>query len=70
MNIGLQIVALVCGLSLRFILTRRNARLNRLENEDSELSEKDLAKLRKTAEIEGIDLAAARRLQKGYRYMI
>lgn len=69
-NIGLQTVAAICGLTLRFILTRRNERLARLENEDVELSEKDLARLRKTAEVEGIDLAAARRLQKGYRYMI
>ena len=69
-NIGLQIVAAGCGLTLRFILVRRNKRLERLENEDLELSEKDLARLRKTAEVEGIDLAAARRLQKGYRYMI
>lgn len=63
-------VAAACGVLLRFILTRRNRRLDRLENEDSELTEKDLAKLRKTAEIEGIDIADARRLQKGYRYMI
>lgn len=70
MNIGLQLVAALCGLMLRFILTRRNKRLERMENEDVELTEKDLAKLRKTAEIEGIDIAAARRLQKGYRYMI
>lgn len=41
-----------------------------MENEDVELTEEDLERLRKTAEIEGIDIAAARRLQKGYRYMI
>jgi len=70
MNIGLQLVAAVCGLTLRTILTRRNKRLERMENEDVELTEKDLARLRKTAEIEGIDIATARRLQKGYRYMI
>ena len=69
-NIGLQSIAAICGLLLRFILTRRNARLERLENEDVALSEKDLARLKKTADMEGIDIAAARRLQKGYRYMI
>ncbi|KAJ9652385.1 hypothetical protein H2198_008354 [Neophaeococcomyces mojaviensis] len=69
-NIGLLLIAAGCGLLLRFILVRRNKRLERLENEDVALSEKDLARLKKTAEIEGIDLAAARRLQKGYRYMI
>lgn len=58
------------GLLLRIILTRRNNRLARMENENVELDEKDVAKLRKTAEVEGIDIAAARRLQKGYRYMI
>lgn len=41
-----------------------------MEDEDVELTERDIAKLKKTAEIEGIDIAAARRLQKGYRYMI
>jgi Na+/melibiose symporter-like transporter len=69
-NIALQTIAGICGLWLRYVLTQRNKRLERLENEDVPLSEKDLARLRKTAEVEGIDLAAARRLQKGYRYMI
>lgn len=65
-----MIIAAICGITLRIILTRRNARLERMENEDMVLSEKDLARLRKTAAVEGIDIAAARRLQKGYRYMI
>ena len=39
-------------------------------NEDTPLSERDLAKLQKTAEMEGIDITAARKLQKGYRYII
>lgn len=65
-----MVVAAICGITLRTILTRRNARLERMENEDVALSEKDLARLRKTAAVEGIDIAAARRLQKGYRYMI
>lgn len=49
---------------------RQNAQLERMENQDGTLSDKDMARLKKTAEIEGIDIAAARRLQKGYRYMI
>ena len=69
-NIALQTIAALCGLWLRWVLTRRNKRLERLENEDVPLSEKDLARLQKTAEVEGIDVATARRLQKGYRYMI
>ena len=68
--VALQFVAGLMGLTLRFILTKQNKRLERLENEDAGLGEKDMAKLKKTAEVEGIDVAAARRLQKGYRYMI
>lgn len=68
--IGLQVVAACMGLLLRIVLTKQNKRLERLENEDIPLSERDMAKLRKTAEVEGIDLGAARRLQKGYRYQI
>ncbi|KAK5056223.1 hypothetical protein LTR84_012776 [Exophiala bonariae] len=68
--IGLQVVAASMGLAMRIKLTRQNKRLERLEDEDQPLSERDLKKLQKTAEIEGIDVAAARRLQKGYRYMI
>lgn len=51
-------------------MVRENKRLDRMEGEDSQLTEKDLERLRRTAEVEGIDIAAARRLQKGYRYMI
>jgi hypothetical protein len=69
-NIGLQVIAGICACLLRFILQRQNRQLERLENEDSELTDKELAKLRKTAEIEGIDIAAARSMQKGYRFMI
>jgi len=69
-NIGLQVLAACMAIILRIKLTRQNAQLARMENEDVPLTEKDLAKLRKTADIEGIDIAAARRLQKGYRYMI
>ncbi|EXJ58418.1 hypothetical protein A1O7_05843 [Cladophialophora yegresii CBS 114405] len=68
--IGLQVVAAIMGVSMRIKLSRQNKRLERMENEDVPLTERDLAKLRRTAEVEGIDLAAARRLQKGYRYMI
>ena len=68
--IALQGVAALLGVWLRIILQRENKRLDRMQNEDVQLTEKDLAKLKKTAEFEGIDLAAARRLQKTYRYMI
>lgn len=69
-NIGLQIVALICALVLRWYLQRQNRQLEKLESDDAELSQREFAKLQKTAEFEGIDVAAARQLQKGYRYMI
>lgn len=47
-----------------------NKRQLRLENEEVELSPKDLRRLQVTAEVEGIDIAAARRLQKGFRYVL
>lgn len=68
--IGLQCVAAACGIVLRFYLSHQNKQLERMENEDAPLTDRDIKKLKKTAEFEGIDIAAARRLQKGYRYMI
>jgi hypothetical protein len=68
--IALQSVAACMGLTLRLYLQRQNRALAKLESEDEMLTEADLERLRQTAEVEGIDVAAARRLQKGYRYMI
>ena len=68
--IGLQVVAAAMGVLLRIVLTRANRRLDRLESEDTHLTEGDLARLQQTAEMEGVDVATARRMQKGYRYMI
>lgn len=70
MCIGLQVVAAAMGLAIRTKLSRQNKRLDKLEHEDGQLTEADLNKLKKTAEVEGTDLATARRMQKGYRYMI
>lgn len=70
MNIGLQIVAGLAGLTMFFILTRANKRLDKLQNENEELTPKELAKLEKTAEMEGTDISTARRAQKNYRYMV
>lgn len=69
-NIGLTCLAAVCGVILRFYLAHQNKQLERMENDDAELTEADIKKLQQTSELEGIDMAAARRLQKGYRYMI
>ncbi len=68
--IGLMVLAGVSAIVLRFVLERQNKQLARLEDENVQLSERELAKLRKTAEFEGIDIAAARSMQKGYRFMI
>jgi hypothetical protein len=47
-----------------------NKRQERLENEDVQLTEKELRRLQITADLEGIDIAAARRLQKGFRFVL
>ncbi|KAK5116924.1 hypothetical protein LTR62_006645 [Meristemomyces frigidus] len=66
-NIALTGLAGIMAIILRILLTRENKKLARLEDVDAELTEADLAHLRRTADAEGIDLAAARQLQKGYR---
>ena len=68
--IGLQVVALISAYAFRTLLQRENKRLERLENADAELTERDIQKLQKTAELEGMPIEAARVLQKGYRYML
>lgn len=55
---------------LYFNLRMLNQRQERLENEEVQLSSKDLRRLQTTADVEGIDIAAARRLQKGFRYTL
>ncbi|KAJ9643639.1 hypothetical protein H2201_006255 [Coniosporium apollinis] len=67
---GLQVLGFVCALVVRFILQRQNAELDRVEREESEVGGKDLERLKRTAEAEGLDITQARMLQKGYRYMI
>ncbi|KAF7591605.1 hypothetical protein BBP40_001304 [Aspergillus hancockii] len=68
--IGLQVLGAVMAILMYFHLRSLNKRLARLEDEDTTLTPKELARLQRTADVEGIDLAAARRLQKGFRYMI
>ena len=68
--IALQVMALIAAVVLRFYLVKQNKMLARLEDEDVQLTDSEMRKLQKTADFEGIDIAAARRLQKGYRYMI
>ncbi|KAF2213533.1 hypothetical protein CERZMDRAFT_66995 [Cercospora zeae-maydis SCOH1-5] len=69
-NIALVGVAGICGIIMRFYLQYQNKQLERMENSDAALTTRDVRKLEKTAEIEGITVAEARQLQKGYRYII
>lgn len=55
---------------LRWRLIRENKKFERLENEDVPLSQKELQALEKTARVEGVTLAEARALRKGFRYTI
>ncbi|KAK8201403.1 hypothetical protein M8818_005871 [Zalaria obscura] len=68
--IGLEVVALICAVILKLILEKQNKQFARMEDEDVQLTERDMKRLQKTAEFEGISVAAARQLQKGYRFMI
>ena len=68
--IGLMTIAGISGTILRFYLARQNKRIERMEGSDNELTTGDMKKLEKTAELEGTDLAAARQLQKGFRYVL
>lgn len=69
-SIALQVIGALMGVFMYFNLRTLNKRQERLENEDLQLTEKDLRRLQVTADAEGIDIAAARRLQKGFRYML
>jgi len=69
-NIALVVMAAIGACVLRWLLTRDNNRLARMADGDATLTEADMAHLRKTAELEGIDVATARQLQKSYRYVM
>jgi hypothetical protein len=68
--IGLEVVALACFIGMRFYLQMQNKQFERMEKEDIELNEKEMRRLQRTAEFEGVDLGVARVMQKGYRYML
>lgn len=68
--IGLELTALICAITLRWYLMNQNAELERLESAGYEPSGKELKRLEKMAEIQGIDIAEARKLQRGYRYTL
>ncbi|RAL10157.1 putative MFS transporter [Aspergillus homomorphus CBS 101889] len=68
--IGMQALGGIMAVFMYFHLRFLNKRLARLEDEDAVLTDQELDRLQRTAEVEGIDVAAARRLQKGFRYVI
>jgi len=69
-NIAMGILLAIITVGLRFYIKRENKRLERLEDESVPLSAKDYAILKRTAEIERVDIATARELQKGFRYLL
>lgn len=68
--IGLFCCSAIGAVVLRSMMLKMNRELARLEDTDTLLTERELAKLQKTAELENIDVATARQLQKGFRYII
>lgn len=68
--IGLFVASAAGAVLLRFMMVKMNRELARLDDTDTLLTEKELVRLRKTAELENIDIATARTLQKGFRYII
>ncbi|KAA8641936.1 hypothetical protein EYZ11_002532 [Aspergillus tanneri] len=68
--IVLQALGALMAVFMFFHLRSLNKRLARLEDEDAVLTDRELERLQRTADVEGIDIAAARQLQKGFRYMI
>lgn len=68
--IALQVSGFLAAAFLYFNLRTLNKRQERLENEDLELTEREMRRLQVTADHEGVDIATARRLQKGFRYVL
>lgn len=67
---ALQVGAALLAIAIRLYLQKQNRELDRLETEDQSISQEGLDRLKRTADVEGVDLGAARLLQKGFRYMI
>ena len=68
--IALQVIGGIMAICIRQYQVKQNKLLERMEDDDATLSAKEMQKLQKTADLAGIDVAAARRLQKGYRFML
>lgn len=68
--IALQCMAAISAITLRILLEKQNKRLARMDDADGQLTEKDVKRLERTAKVEGVSVAEARILQKGFRYVI
>ncbi|KAK2736267.1 hypothetical protein FQN55_001727 [Onygenales sp. PD_40] len=68
--IALQILAGLMACIMYWYLNRQNKALERLESVETRLTPKEMRKLERTAEIEGVTVEEARVLQLGFRYMI
>ncbi|KAL2816503.1 major facilitator superfamily domain-containing protein [Aspergillus granulosus] len=68
--IALQVIGALMAVFMYFHLTSLNKRQERFEDESAILTEKDQKVLQQIAEQEGIDIAAARQHQRGFRYVI
>ncbi|EFE38077.1 MFS transporter [Trichophyton verrucosum HKI 0517] len=69
--VACQLLAAACVVFLRWYLQRQNRELARYESVGLEqLTDKELAKLQRTAEIENVDVHQARLLQLGFRYQL
>ncbi|EZF31572.1 transporter [Trichophyton mentagrophytes] len=69
--VACQLLAAACVVFLRWHLQRQNRELARYESVGLEqLTDKELAKLQRTAEIENVDVHQARLLQLGFRYQL
>ena len=64
-----MVVSGACATWLVLVLKNENRKLERMENEDVELSEEEVRKLEKTAFQAGTSIQAARSMQKGFRYV-
>ncbi len=54
----------------RYYMGQENKRLERMENTDVPLSDRDMAILQKSAEAEGVDIDTMRLQMKKFRYML
>ncbi|CAN8101914.1 unnamed protein product [Discula destructiva] len=68
--IALQCIAAICAFMLKLLLEKQNKRLERMDDAGVQLTDRDMKKLEKTAEVEGLTIEEARTLQRGFRFVI